>query len=261
MKLGKLFRRKRKDNRDDSKKDSSQRGTVEDEQPPHPGSSELADRGSSEFPSHALNTTTELPSSSRPSGFSTSDPDRNGVSTKKQPVPPSTSMNDEIQSESEDVVSEMAEISTKRRINKGVPDNFKGLTVSHRFNVPQVAEDPGAVREISEAYDAIPEIEQIRLPRGGISVDTKAVGRVQVCFNMCIRFNRLAGVANISIQSLESHPRPSRIACGLGFLFHRFILYQLRDFVERWALHLVLTLQSLNFRDISTFLFTKRSAH
>ncbi|KAL3945143.1 MAG: hypothetical protein SGBAC_000746 [Bacillariaceae sp.] len=90
-------------------------------------------------------------------------------------------MNDDTHaSESEDVVSEMiTTVGGKRRINKGVPDSFKGLSVSHRFNVPQVSEDPQAIRELSEAYDSIPEIEQIRLPRGGISIDTKAVGRIQ----------------------------------------------------------------------------------
>ena len=33
---------------------------------------------------------------------------------------------------------------------------------------------------ISRAYDSIPLLEQIKLPRGGISVETEAVGRVQV---------------------------------------------------------------------------------
>ena len=33
---------------------------------------------------------------------------------------------------------------------------------------------------ISRAYDSIPLLEQTKLPRGGISVETKAVGRVQV---------------------------------------------------------------------------------
>jgi glyoxylase-like metal-dependent hydrolase (beta-lactamase superfamily II) len=33
---------------------------------------------------------------------------------------------------------------------------------------------------IARAYDAVPILEQTKLPRGGVSVDTKAVGRVQV---------------------------------------------------------------------------------
>lgn len=40
----------------------------------------------------------------------------------------------------------------------------------------EFAESPAAAR----AYDAVPILEQTKLPRGGISVDTKAVGRVQV---------------------------------------------------------------------------------
>jgi len=34
--------------------------------------------------------------------------------------------------------------------------------------------------EVKKAYDAIPLLDQKKLPRGGCSVDTKAVGRVQV---------------------------------------------------------------------------------
>lgn len=33
---------------------------------------------------------------------------------------------------------------------------------------------------VSRAYDSIPLLEQTKLPRGGVSVDTQAVGRVQV---------------------------------------------------------------------------------
>lgn len=35
--------------------------------------------------------------------------------------------------------------------------------------------------EIAASYNAIPVLEQTILPRGGISMDTQAVGRVQVC--------------------------------------------------------------------------------
>jgi hypothetical protein len=40
----------------------------------------------------------------------------------------------------------------------------------------KVKEDPAVVK----AYDDIPVMEQVKLPRGGVSVETKAVGRVQV---------------------------------------------------------------------------------
>ncbi|CAJ1915727.1 unnamed protein product [Cylindrotheca closterium] len=172
MKLGKIFRRKRKDKRDNSKKDASNRGTAEDEEPIR--SSVVANRGSSEFPSFAASSQNSVDRGETGS---------NGHRSVSQEAPPSRAANEDTHgSESEDVVSEMVAKSTgggKRRINKGVPDSFKGLSVSHRFNVPQVEEDPEVVREISEAYDGIPEIEQIRLPRGGISIDTKAVGRIQ----------------------------------------------------------------------------------
>lgn len=36
---------------------------------------------------------------------------------------------------------------------------------------------------VVKAYDAIPVLEQTKLPRGGVSVETKAVGRVQVCLD------------------------------------------------------------------------------
>ena len=41
---------------------------------------------------------------------------------------------------------------------------------------------------ISNAYDSIPLLEQTRLPRGGISIETKAVGMVQVRKSEAIQF-------------------------------------------------------------------------
>ena len=34
--------------------------------------------------------------------------------------------------------------------------------------------------QVVKAYNAVPVLEQTKLPRGGVSVETKAVGRVQV---------------------------------------------------------------------------------
>ena len=48
---------------------------------------------------------------------------------------------------------------------------------------PTAGETPEYLHEpasITQAYDSIPILEQCKLPRGGCSVDTKAVGRVQV---------------------------------------------------------------------------------
>jgi hypothetical protein len=38
---------------------------------------------------------------------------------------------------------------------------------------------------ISKAYDSIPLLEQTKLPRGGISIETAAIGRVQVRLIVC----------------------------------------------------------------------------
>jgi hypothetical protein len=68
--------------------------------------------------------------------------------------------------------------------DKGVSPSFKGLNMTARFDegpaIPQAAEAIGRMASISDAYDAIPLIEQTKLPRGGISMETKAVGRIQV---------------------------------------------------------------------------------
>lgn len=39
--------------------------------------------------------------------------------------------------------------------------------------------------DVAASYNAIPLLEQTVLPRGGISMDTQAVGRVQVCYYTC----------------------------------------------------------------------------
>lgn len=40
--------------------------------------------------------------------------------------------------------------------------------------------DPHHLGKLGDAYDSIPLLEQTKLPRGGISMETKAVGRIQV---------------------------------------------------------------------------------
>jgi hypothetical protein len=69
---------------------------------------------------------------------------------------------------------------------KGVSDSFKkGLSATQRFGVGESTEeqpstDPNHFGKIGDAYDSIPLLEQTKLPRGGLSMETKAVGRVQV---------------------------------------------------------------------------------
>jgi hypothetical protein len=41
-------------------------------------------------------------------------------------------------------------------------------------------QQPGDAPHLVQAYNDIPVLEQTKLPRGGVSVETKAVGRVQV---------------------------------------------------------------------------------
>jgi hypothetical protein len=68
-----------------------------------------------------------------------------------------------------------------KRNHKGVSDSFKGLSATEAF---EKASSRTPVQQhilnLGDAYDSIPLIEQVKLPRGGISMETKAVGRVQV---------------------------------------------------------------------------------
>ena len=69
---------------------------------------------------------------------------------------------------------------------KGVSESFKkGMTVTQRFGVGESPEertspDVNMLGKLGDAYDSIPLLEQTKLPRGGISMETKAVGRIQV---------------------------------------------------------------------------------
>ncbi|KAG7361520.1 metallo-beta-lactamase superfamily protein [Nitzschia inconspicua] len=63
---------------------------------------------------------------------------------------------------------------------KGVSRSFRGLDAIEQFDDQKGSVDPdGRLAGISDAYDSIPLIEQTKLPRGGISMETKAVGRIQ----------------------------------------------------------------------------------
>lgn len=74
---------------------------------------------------------------------------------------------------------------------KGVSESFKkGLTVTQRYGVGEASEehtatDPNQLGKLGDAYDSIPLLEQTKLPRGGISMETKAVGRIQVSSIFC----------------------------------------------------------------------------
>lgn len=74
-------------------------------------------------------------------------------------------------------------------------------------SIPEVKDTDGAPQLI-QAYDAIPILEQTHLPRGGVSVETQAVGRVQVRSGITSLF---LVVLTFSFSS-ESLPKPSRTA-------------------------------------------------
>jgi hypothetical protein len=70
--------------------------------------------------------------------------------------------------------------------------------------VPQSsAEDRHAT--ISNAYDSIPLLEQTKLPRGGISVETKAVGRVQVRITSYMCKHISSSLSCFQIVAFPSH--------------------------------------------------------
>ena len=57
-----------------------------------------------------------------------------------------------------------------------------------RLGVPDTSDDQPTARphhagKLCDAYDSIPLLEQTKLPRGGISIETRAVGRIQVSFS------------------------------------------------------------------------------
>jgi hypothetical protein len=71
-------------------------------------------------------------------------------------------------------------LSSKRTEYKGVSSSFRGLNATEQFEKSSHPDPDGRIASISNAYDSIPLIEQTKLPRGGISMETKAIGRIQV---------------------------------------------------------------------------------
>lgn len=90
---------------------------------------------------------------------------------------------------------------------------------THRRNSrgkKSVAKD-GADPNVAKMYEGIPELETSKLPRGGISIDTDAVGRIQVrLVSNLIEFvllNFAQAKSNLSRNSSEYRRRLSRIVC------------------------------------------------
>jgi hypothetical protein len=66
---------------------------------------------------------------------------------------------------------------------KGVSPSFRGMDAFDQFYDEKGNSDPdGRFAGISDAYDSISVIEQTKLPRGGVSMETKAIGIIQVCY-------------------------------------------------------------------------------
>ncbi|KAL3921111.1 MAG: hypothetical protein SGILL_002921 [Bacillariaceae sp.] len=70
-------------------------------------------------------------------------------------------------------------LPSERAEYKGVSTSFRGLNATEQFEESSQVDPDGRVARISDAYDSIPLIEQTKLPRGGLSMETKAVGRIQ----------------------------------------------------------------------------------
>jgi len=61
------------------------------------------------------------------------------------------------------------------------PGNNNGTAGGGAFADSSAGDAP----HVTKAYDEIPVLEQTKLPRGGVSVETSAVGRIQVRAFIC----------------------------------------------------------------------------
>lgn len=64
--------------------------------------------------------------------------------------------------------------------NGGIPKQIIQQTRKSSVEFSSILESTDAPTVV-KSYDAVPLLEQTKLPRGGVSMDTEAVGRVQVC--------------------------------------------------------------------------------
>lgn len=118
----------------------------------------------------------------------------NGVPKNSMPVAPSIPPTPPVTPSPPDSVKKLPEQPKEVPTTgsyKGVSNSFKnGVSGTQRFGVEEdndekPAIEPSNLGKIGDAYDSIPLLEQTKLPRGGISMETKAVGRVQVSFGSC----------------------------------------------------------------------------
>ena len=138
---------------------------------------------------------------------------------------------------------------SKRKQSVGSTQNCSETTVpSNLFD-----DAPNVVK----SYAAVPLLEQTKLPRGGVSMETQAVGRVQVretvrvccayidmilyyyrdaCFLFCYLNAQplLPPPLFLSVSSVFLQ-KQSRTACALVCRYQLYTLCPWRDFVERWV--------------------------
>jgi hypothetical protein len=148
-------------------------------------------------------------------------------------------------------------LPSERSEYKGVSRSFRGLDATEPFDEEPTTADPnGRLAEISEAYDSIPVIEQTKLPRGGISMETKAIGRIQVRriiyfvrsnlivypLSLFLFFDRSLIFPASSVSSflfsnvsLGFHRKPLKIACDWVSLYLRCTSYPRNVSVEKWV--------------------------
>lgn len=104
-------------------------------------------------------------------------PPEAGTSSSSIPVPAPAP----VKSVSASSTADDSDSGKAKSKHKGVSDSFKGVPATEAFEKTSSRTPVQQhILNLGDAYDAIPLIEQVKLPRGGISMETKAVGRVQV---------------------------------------------------------------------------------
>jgi hypothetical protein len=107
----------------------------------------------------------------------------------------------------------------------------KSRNDSTRRNRFRIYDDP----QVVASYNAIPTLELNQLPRGGVSIETQSIGRVQVSFAGKKYSSLLRSFLTFDISS-ESLLRPLRTPCVLVLEFLAHTSYQWNVFVEKWVL-------------------------
>jgi hypothetical protein len=95
------------------------------------------------------------------------DSTRNSVATASEIAP----IEEEIEAQVKNKLSPGTRVATAK-----MSSNTESEKDTEAMSPPQEASPP----DLANSYESIPFLEQTQLPRGGVSVDTKAVGRVQV---------------------------------------------------------------------------------